>query len=165
MKNKKGVGKYLSIWWFFVIILIAVTIVISNLIFFYKGIDIRQIESEILAKKIFECLSSSGKINPVFLQNRSNEEILKECGIDKKILNSNNYYIEINIRECALDNCTKKEIELGNIAFKEDCEIKSTKIKAQYYPACSFYNFYTIDEKKNPYYIKIVTASNNMGGN
>ncbi len=60
--HKKGSSEILSIWLFLSWIIIAIVIVAAVALFYSRSVDVRQVESEVLLKKISECVFPQNKL-------------------------------------------------------------------------------------------------------
>ena len=161
MRNKKG-EKLFSLWWFFILGIVGVGIVGGVLIFYSAEIDVREAESLILYDRIANCLMNSGHL----IENLFDEnfEIFSECGLNKEIIESGNFYFEISLFDFE-GNLVKEELFFGARTFKENCRI-SREIVAKKFPKCT-------DKKENIFYfqngvkksgsLSILTASNQIG--
>jgi hypothetical protein len=66
MHNKKGTDKMLSMYWFVVLTLIAGGVFAMVYVFYGPPYDVREIESNILAERIADCISKQGTISQDF---------------------------------------------------------------------------------------------------
>jgi len=143
--NKKG-EKYLSIWWFGILILIGGFIVFGVLIFYTNYLDIRDIESQILANKISECY-----LNEDLTYDSLEEDFFSNCYLNENLFTGySNYFILVKFPD--------KEIKLGNHAFEEYCKI-SGRIRSKNLPKCSSNDLILNGER-----VTIMAGSNYFGG-
>lgn len=158
LKQKKADSKFLSIWWFAVIVVVAVGIVIGVEIFFSGKIDVRILESEILANKVINCLNERGYFNVEFLSD--NKNIFSLCSLNEAIIDkSSNYFLKLNFVEAD----TKKALPVfiaGNSAFEKDCEIVSGMIRARDYPRCVYKKFSLLDRDNKLILVDLIAGSN-----
>jgi len=74
--DKKGTDKILSIYWFIVITLVGGGVFAMVYAFYGPPYDVREMESEIFAQRIADCISTRGVIeSDFFIERRFNEEI------------------------------------------------------------------------------------------
>ncbi len=165
--NKIGGEKLLSIWWFLVLGIVGLGIVGGVFIFYSAGVDIREIEANVLSEEIINCLTGQGYVNDALFEN--DFDIFKECNFNKEIINSREFYFEVEILDNNGKNLTK-EIKAGKSSFKADCGVTSgeeeKKIKAEKFLKCiqkeESVIYYKNNEKKIAT-LYILTASNQRG--
>lgn len=126
LRSKKGAEKLISVYWFAILILVAGTIVYMASVFYGNPYDVREIEANILANKVADCLSENGKLNEnLFNEQGFNEEfgILGECHFN---FNTNNnegqYYIEIEFYDFENPEFSTFNIIEGNVNLKNFLE-------------------------------------------
>jgi len=137
IKDKKGGEKLLSIWWFFVLTVIGGGIVLGVLIYNHADINVKEVESDILAERIVGCLVDNSYLNKDFLNNDSN--IFSECKINQELFGKgSNFYFKISVFD-EDGNLLRGEIIEGDSSFEEECEISGV-IKARHFPRCSVKN-------------------------
>lgn len=161
--NKKADSKLLSIWWFFVLAFVAGTIVIGVLIFYSADAEVREIEADVLASKIALCLVSQGNLNQNFLKN--DFDVFSECNLDKKSLDSRNYYGKISLYN--LSGSLLANISFGSMTFEEDCKIQARlasiwEDRAKHFPRCSGKSIYVLNKNEGAV-LEIIAGSNNIG--
>lgn len=171
LKNKKAGEKYLSIWWFFILAVITGGILIGVVIFESYDYNIKELEADVLATKIIDCVVDSGIINSDFLDNKF--DIFEKCYINEKIINEL-FYFEANVYEfekCSFDeekktlNCEKSLFSTspkGNMDVKSQCEI-SEEVGAKNYAKCSERFVYVLD-KNNRKLLLVVKAGSSQNG-
>jgi hypothetical protein len=153
--NKKA--DLLSIWWFFMIVVIVVGIVIGTLLFTSRKIDMRVVESDILASRTLDCITNIGKVNSDFTA--GNFDIYSKCGFNKQVVNdSRNYFLKITVSDKAT-NQVIKEISYGNNAFEADCQIPGI-VTAEKYPRCVTKESTLLDSSNKPVEVVVIAASN-----
>jgi len=157
LRNKKGAEKLISIYWFAILILVAGTIVYMVSVFYGNPYDVREIEVNIMANKVADCLSENGKLNEnLFNEQGFNEEfgILGECHFN---FNTNNnegqYYIEIEFYDFSNSQLLDFEITEGNVNLKNFLEDfpRSNSIVS------SSKSFYVLNDKNEELIIKILS--------
>jgi hypothetical protein len=168
--DKKGTDKILSMYWFVILILIAGGIFAMVYIFYGAPYDVREIESNILANKIANCISNQGVINAEFFTtgNNFNSEINKtftnQCNLifeveDGYIENEIQYFYEIKFY--AIDNTGTPAFSFydGNLNWKEDCFIEKDNNKEYSRLAkCTEERLYAVNGENEQYLIKILSA-------
>ncbi|MBS3073008.1 hypothetical protein J4477_04200 [Candidatus Pacearchaeota archaeon] len=157
--DKRG-EKLFSIWWFIIIIIVGLGIITGVNLFYSFNLDVRSLESDILANKVIKCVADSGGINVDILN--EDFDLYSKCEISQSVLENNKYFVKISVMDFFSGNVLI-EHKYGNNVFERDCEIKS-KLIAQNYPECSEKTVYVIDSDGNKYLINVLTASNYKGG-
>ena len=157
--NKRG-EKLFSIWWFIILIIIGVGIVSGVSLFYSYNLDVRFLESDLLAGKVLKCISNPEGISPLVLE--EDFDLYGHCGISQSVLESGKYFVKIEIKDF-FDDSNLTEHKFGNNAFEKDCEIKS-KLIAQNYPECSRKSVYVVNEGDKKYLVSVLAASNYRGG-
>jgi len=139
IKIKKADSKFLSIWWFAVIVVVSVGIVIGVEIFFSAKIDVRPLESEILADRVISCLNDFGNLK--FSLPLDAKTFFQSCYLNETVVSkSGNYFLKIEFIN-AKNLKTLQSFVQGNAAFEKDCQISSGKIKAKSFARCSYKDF------------------------
>ena len=69
--NCRGTDKILAIYWFLILVLVAGGIFLMVYTFYHHPVDVREVEAELLATKIADCLSHEGKLNSEVLKQKS----------------------------------------------------------------------------------------------
>lgn len=149
--NKKGYYRFADIGMFFLsFAIVAVGIAIGIYLFYSNTVDIRNQEAKILLEKLSGVIISNSlnQLNSKVLEDNFN--ILKEAGLNDKIINNGDFYFKIEI----FDNSDIiKKIEQGNRGFEVECGLNGKK-----FPKCA--------EKElliDNYRVKILAASNQQG--
>lgn len=159
IRYKKAGEKLFSIWWFFVLAIVAGGIVIGVYLYYGADVDIREVEANILSKKIVSCIIHNGFLEEDVL--KENFNIYKKCGINEDSL-SESYFFKIRI----FDNKENilKDISGGNPSFDKDCQILEN-VKGENYPRCinKKENFLYFEEEIKNGFLEVLTASNNYG--
>lgn len=163
--SKKGGEKYLSIWWFFILILIAASIVAGVAMNSVGEANSKEIESDILATRVVDCLVSQGMIKQSLVD--GSMDILNECGLNKKIIDeTGKYYLRIEIFDsdkCDINNkdfnCVGRLNEFGVHAFNVQCNQPGEN-----FPKCIEKKFYALNSSNDRFLVKIMAGSNMLGG-
>lgn len=163
LRNKKGDGKYISIYWFFMIILVATGIFLMNYIFYGAPYDFRKIEARVLTNQIFDCVSYGGRLNSSLVSNGEflSTNFLENCHLiftspEEEV---EQYYAGIEFYKLQDLNSPAFTLRTGNLNFASNCEIQEgNPLKNQI--SCLKTTFYSIDDENNQYIIKILTGVN-----
>lgn len=158
--NKKGAEKLLSMWWFFILALIGVSVVGAVILFYGSNLDARQIESEILARKLMDCVVKNGEVDVSVFNNI--DETYDLCNLKKEVFTASGmFYFKISMYN---NDLLIKSIESGLKSYSEDCAI-SSNIRADKYPKCTNLNENAIyyDLSSEEVEIRILAASNQFG--
>ena len=137
--DKKGTDKILSIYWFAILIIIAGGIFAIISMFHSSPYDVREIEANLLANKVAECLSTQGKISSLKILDTSGDFLLTEANIleichlnfvveDELGFKKNpQYYLGLTIFKVSDVTTPVLDISKGNINYKADCQIQENK--------------------------------------
>lgn len=163
LKNKKATDKVLSIYWFSILLIVSGAIVYMASVFYNTPYDIREVESDILANKISDCISEKGKIKENILVNGefmlSEDNFLINCGLRFDTENNWNeiqYYTNVKVYSISDLNNEIYFFEFGNKNFAPVCNLnlkeKDNLVK------CVERRIYSTDNQKNQYLIKIISS-------
>jgi len=153
----KQAEKLLSIWWFFVLGVIAGGIVIGVLIYSSADVNIKEVESNVLAERIIDCLIDNGNLKEDIFEENFN--ILDFCNLNSRVFGvGSNFYFNISVydSEKLIFNVSK-----GSLSFEEDCKIQE-EVDAKHFPRCSEKQEIALFNDKNVRLI-ILAASNQNG--
>ena len=119
INNKKGAEKIISVYWFAILIIVAGGIAYMVYSFYGSPYDVRQIESDILANKVAECISEEGQLKNIDENYRN--DFLKICSLNFETRDDEiQFYLEVIF----LDFNSGQEIEppiiQGNINLKNN---------------------------------------------
>jgi len=161
--NKKGGDKLISVYWFLILVIIAGGVVAMANIFYSSPYDVRNLESEILSRKIADCLVHGGEINPELISGESfkpffKDHFLEVCNFtfEKKTeFEKDAYFTEIKFY--TQNNLEKAvfEISEGNLNWIGDCDFEKTDNEKLV--RCSKNGFYAISENGKIFFIDILT--------
>lgn len=151
--DKRGEERFLSPWLFLIWGLIGVAIVSGVLIFYALKIDVRQNEAEILSKKLIDCLIDNGDFNDF-----GEEEIYRNCNLDKEMIWNGDYYFNISIYK---NEELYNQIIAGTKDFEMHCELRKES-GGESFAVCFNDKVYALEDGKK-IIIKISTASNQLG--
>ncbi len=158
INNKRG-DKILSLYWFLILILVAGGVFGMVYVFYQTPYDIREIEASMLINKIADCVSYSGKMNPVVLSswnsNLSEQAFLSQCHLvfDSSESEEEQYYTEIAIYN--LQNILVTSVSEGNNKWLSGCAIQEKK-EVERLATCVKKSFYSVDDAHNQYIVKIL---------
>ena len=168
--DKRGTDKMLSIYWFLVLTLVAGGVFAMVYIFYGAPHDVREIESELLAQKLADCISKRGVIpSYFFVGERFNENLLKgfteRCNINFDVEedygdeNEIQYFYRVNFYLIRDLNNPVFSVSDGNLNWEIECYVKKDNSKEYKRLAkCTESRFYAVDSKDNQYLIKILSA-------
>ena len=163
--NKIGAEKILSVYWFVILLLVAAAIVYMTASFYGKPYDVRQIEADLLANKIADCISESGYLKEEALEPQFKDSFLGNCGITFNVEDSYNwkkqeqYYIKLTLANFSSKN-TVFQAEEGNVNLVYSCNLKGNNL-----PFCLKRSFYVIDKNNNKYQADIFSIVNKIEKN
>lgn len=160
--DKKGTDKIISVYWFAMLFLVASAVVYMVISFYGKPYDVREIESEILAKNIADCISKSGTIETSVMENSQilldETNFFEKCNLNFEVedysgwLANSEYFVEVDFVEFE-SGISSGKISVGNFNLKDYCGEKFGKEKNN--PVCLERKFYSIDNLGKGYEIKI----------
>lgn len=171
MINKRGTDKILSIYWFVMLTLIAGGVFIMVYVFYGAPYDVREVESEILAERIADCISKRGIIDSDFFIDNNFNPTIQESFTEKCNINFNvekgygddtgiiQYFYEVEFYN--VQDLTTPQFSFydGNNNWKGDCFIKKTNDKEyEKLAKCKEKRFYALSKDGNQYLIKILSV-------
>ena len=129
-------GNILSVWWFAILIIVGTGVVLSTALFYSSYVDVKAIESEILANRIYDCINNHN-FNDV--NSFDNFDIFKECIINKDLFaEGSNYFIRFIIKDRQTGEIIiGREYKFGNYALEKDCEIQKKVLTNKHFPYCT----------------------------
>jgi hypothetical protein len=160
--NKKGTEKILAMYWFAILILVAGGIFAMVTVFYGSSYDVRDIEANILADKIADCLSEGGYLKGEvfdgnFLLNETN--FLEKCHLNfntEDKWEEEQYYIEINLYGVEDTTNSVFNFNYGNNKWLSSCEIQKEEEYGNL-AKCVEKRFYSLDGEIQ-YLIKILSV-------
>ncbi len=168
MRDKRGTDKILSIYWFVVLTLIGGGVFAMVYVFYGPPYDVREIESEIFAGRIADCLSRQGTLNPnLFVEEGFNQEIgntfSEDCNfnfnVEEGYGDEIQYFYKVEFYEVTDLEYPVFSFYGGNNNWEMDCYIKKENSKEYRKLAkCTEKRFYALDEDKNQHLIKILSV-------
>jgi len=154
--NKKGDERVLSIYLFIIFIIVSIGIVSGVLLFHGAGLDVREVEADILADKVIDCLVEQGELkNQVFADNFTIGEFCNINLRDNSITYKGEEQSAISVELFDFNSCSKDDkdevgcsleirdrIIIGRNDF-ELCNEEGDKI-----PKCSEKYVYVLNNEK-----------------
>jgi len=131
--NKKGQDKMLSMYWFAIIFLVAAAIVYMVVDFYSHPYNVRELETELLANQVADCISRGGKLNTeVFSKGKFNEEFennfFEVCNLNfdsgPQWNEEIQYYVELDFFDVGDVFNSLFNLKKGNLNLVTSCEIK-----------------------------------------
>ena len=164
MRNKKGADKLISVYWFAILVIIAGGVVMMVNVFYSSPYDVREVEAEILAAKVADCLVRGGEMNPLLtsptgaFRESFSDNFMELCDLNFDVegeFERPEYYIEVVFYiENDLD---RKKFELieGNLNWKEDCNFEDKSHEKLV--KCVEKDFYAVNPVQGIYLVKILS--------
>lgn len=166
INNKRGGEKLFSIWWFLILGITAVGIGYGVVLFYSQDIDIREFETGLIYSHIGNCIVH----NNVLVDEVLNEDfdIYSYCHIDKKVFEES-FYLNLVIKDD--EENIIKEISIGNLDLRKQCEIVFDSKNTQKVIATSYARCYSSKESISYFdegyrmegSMEFLSASNNAG--
>ncbi len=168
--DKRGTDKILSMYWFFILTLIAGGIFAMVYIFYGTPYDVREIESQLLANKIADCISKEGRIDEGFFNggnfnNEIKEKVPEKCSFNLNVEggygggNVPQYFFEIEFYKINDLSNPAFSLSEGNSNWKAECFIKKKNEKEyEKLVKCTEERFYALDSSSTQYLIKILSV-------
>ncbi len=167
IKNKKATDKIISIYWFVILFIVAASIVYMVSIFYGEPYDIREVEVNILANQIADCLASAGYLKESVWDNGNlllnNDNFLQKCNLnfnveDFKTWDNNQYWVNVSFYKFESQDNSFFDIYQGNKNLKDYCNQESKN-----FPVCVERSFYVLgkimdSDKDEKYMIKILSV-------
>ncbi|MEK6926327.1 MAG: hypothetical protein AABW50_03550 [Nanoarchaeota archaeon] len=156
LKSRKG-DKVISVYWFFILFLVAAAIVYMVFLFYGKPYDVREVEANLLANKISDCLAYGGMINEQVLTEEYRMNFEENCGLDFRTedsygWNNDQIYFIVSIYDF------KSEELKYSFSSQRFNWIDSCGSKKDNNPFCVRKELYVLDGNGNNYLIDIFTA-------
>jgi hypothetical protein len=162
-KNKKG-DKLISVYWFAILVIVAGGIVLMVNSFYSSPYDVREIEAEILATKVADCVYPGGEMNKMLnsptgvFRESFKDNFMDICSLNFDVegeFQRPDYYIEVGFYSTGSLGRKKFEIIEGNLNWKEDCNLEGGK--QDKLVKCVEKEFYAADSTKTVYLVKILS--------
>lgn len=162
--NKKADGKIISVYWFVVLVVVAGGVFLMVNMYYNSPYDVREVEAELLAEKVADCIYFKGKLNPDLISNTGvfKEEFIDHLS-DRCSLNLDpvgqwvkpQYYIEVDFYDFVDKRNVILNMSEGNLNWKPDCDLKEEKYGNLV--VCVEKEFYAKGIAKDIYLIKVLT--------
>jgi len=172
LRNKIGGDKVISVYWFAIIVIVAGGVIAMVYTFYNSPYDVRELEGEILANKVADCVSFQGKLNKELFNLSSgnfnenfSEDFFEVCKISFETENENSweeseqFFVETVFYD--LDENEIFSFSKGNLNLKSDCFIPDKKRKDyEKLSKCAEKRIYSvgISEDEEQYLIKILVG-------
>ena len=164
MKNKKGADKLISVYWFAILIIIAGGIVLMVNSFYSSPYDVREVEAEILAQKVADCVYYGGEINPFLNSNgifrdEFRDNFLDRCNLDFGVVEGFeeiDYFVYLNFLENGDEKLSRFEIKKGNLNLENDCYVEN--VKKEKLSTCVKKDFLLESPQGKLYLVKIISV-------
>lgn len=145
IQDKKALellGGEMILWFFrfFLLIVIVAGIALITYAFYSRNINVNEIEVNLIANKIANCVIKDGVLQDV------SQLSLEKCGLN---LNLEENYINITLEG--------RSISFGKEAYEVLCRLKG--ITMQYKPACLWQKYYAVKENSESAYLDLLVAS------
>lgn len=161
MKSKKGVS-LISLYWFLVLGIIVAGVIIMTNAFYSAPYDVRNLESELLANHVANCISPKGEMNglliiggrffPAFKERFENNCKLNFAGKEEWTTEEFYVYVEGYSTNPKIPDFN---LSVGNKNWKVDCDSKESFKKL---PVCFERVYYSHDSVGKVWKIKIISA-------
>jgi hypothetical protein len=169
MKSKKGSDKIISVYWFLILAIIAGGVIIMVNVFYNSPYDVRQVESEILAMKVANCIEVGGEMSELLdgystLRDSFRDNFRDICNLNfdpGEKFEHEQYYVLVDFY---LPNSEEPDFQIseGNSNWVADCGIEAKKEKLV---ECTNKKFFTSLEGGNVYRVEILTIVRNTEKN
>ncbi|MBU4069720.1 MAG: hypothetical protein KJ646_01950 [Nanoarchaeota archaeon] len=165
--NKKATDKIISVYWFAILIIVAGGIFAMVYAFYSNPYDSRELEANILANNIANCLSYKGSLREKIINDEgkillNKDNFLKLCNLNFNVEDEYNwkekeqYYIQISFYNVQ-QQLISEEVFAGNTGLISSCEIQEDN-EYEKLAKCIERRFYTLDKNQNQYLIKILSV-------
>ena len=169
-KNKKGSDKIISIYWFVILGIIAGGVVAMVHVFYSSPYDVREVEANVLAMKVANCIEQGGKMDKRLdglgeLRPEFKDNFMNNCKLNFDVKNEFDlvqYYVLIDFYRFSNLEDSYFQISSGNQNWVADCEIEEKNKKLV---RCSNKEFFTQDESGKIYLVKILSIVRNTEKN
>jgi hypothetical protein len=146
--DKRGTDKMLSIYWFVILLITAAAIVYMVALFYGKPYDIREIEANLLATKVSDCLVQDNYLRLDISDENFKTNFLEACKLNFNVEDSygganDQYFIRIE----------PFGIIAGNSNLESSC---SNKLDDN--PFCIQRSFYALTHDNQNYTVKILSV-------
>lgn len=163
LNNKRGGDKLISVYWFLILIIIAGGVVAMVNVFYGSAYDVREVEAEILSRKVADCLVHGGEMDQrlitggVFRESfRDNfMELCKLTFEKKEEFDKDEYYLEVNFYRLSNLKTSDWLIVEGNLNWKGDCDFQEEENERLV--KCSQNKFYATDKEDRVYMVDILS--------
>jgi len=161
--------KTISVYWFAILFIVAGAVVYMVVSFYGNPLDVREMETNILASQFAECISPDNLLNEKFLGSYNQDEFLLDCSLNFNTENSFNwngqeqYFLKFRIFDFN-SNELLSEGNFGNPNLYDFCEFQKNE-KQNNIPTCLVRNFYSIDKENTKFLIEITSVVSKLEKN
>jgi hypothetical protein len=157
-RDKKGIEKIMSLWWIVSWVLIALGVIVIMGMVTSKTVEVREVQSEVIAKRIVSCFPEAFSL----IYSDEINQFYDFCYIDKDRKENFALRVEINPKDETKSELLKR-VTLGNQNFFLQCDIAMAVTRAQHYPLCSKQSFVS-EFDGTLFEVNVLVASNEIGG-
>ena len=159
--NKKGADKLISVYWFVILTIVAGGIVLMVNSYYGSPYDVRELEANILATKVADCIYPGGKLNPALISEQGvfkpefRDNFMKYCNLNfdtNSEFEPQQYYVQARFFESGEERLLKNTLEGGNPNYVADCTIKDGRDKLSF---CLDREFWVKGPTEKIYLVKI----------
>jgi hypothetical protein len=164
LKNKKG-EKLISLYWFVILTLVAGGIFLMVNSFYNSPYDVRELESNILADKVVDCIYSGGEISPLLLgpgnkfKDSFRDNFMALCSLTfdtKEKWDPEPHFVKIVFYGDERKLSTFYNITAGNRNYEEDCFAEESY---EEFAKCSKKEFYATSSEGRTYFVEVLAAT------
>ncbi|MCX6749425.1 MAG: hypothetical protein NTW17_01620 [Candidatus Pacearchaeota archaeon] len=156
-KNKTGGEKIISVYWFAILFIVAGAVVYMAAAFYGKPYDVREIEAQILANHVANCLSDVGYLKENVIGNEDfQNNFLEECALNfntEEKSSDPQYFLKVQIFQ---ESSNVFEVSEGNANLVTSCGVES-EIEHEKLAKCAEREFYSLGSENNLYLIKVLS--------
>lgn len=165
VRKNRGEEKLISMYWFLILTLIAGGIVLMTNSFYSSPYDVREVEAEVLANKVSDCIYHGGRMNPMLNSNNVFREEFKDNFLERCDMNFDTfaefeqveYYASVDFYSSGNLRKSVFKLEDGNVNLLEDCKVEVEKKKLS---RCYNNEFWARSPDGKVYLVKILTIIN-----
>ncbi len=165
MRAKKGTDMMLSMYWFFILFLVTAAVVYMVGLFYGHPYDVRELEADILANSVVDCIIRNGELNSniisggIFNEN-FDSVFLEVCNFnfdsEDSFQGEIQYYGKVDIYSGIGVQNPDFEMKFGNLNIASACVIDSGK-DFEALAKCSKKRVYATSSGEQ-YFVEVTTA-------
>ncbi len=167
-EDKRGSDKMLSMYWFAIVLLVSIGVFSMVYLFYSAPYEVRDVESDILANHVGNCLSRQGQIHPGIIPNgefNPNFNLLRDCNLNFETEDEydwkqeEQFFAEVEIYSISSGKNILGKVSEGNLNWKENCFIKDKKDEDfDRFVKCSEKRVYVLGSNSEQYLINILVG-------